>query len=124
MNDVADARIEIVFVPEGRRGADDAVLIEQAGTLAADGLAGAAGLAFFSSENALTGHVGACSCCTPHRSAAVALHGLFLARAKGEVNWFNRVLALVQTAAGRRAVVAACGDPIVAARFRLSALPE
>ena len=66
-----------------------------------------------------TGHSAGCPCCAPRGPVAAALGGLFLARAKGEAAWFERVVALTQGARGREAVLAAlANDPLVSARFR------
>ncbi|MDE2573876.1 MAG: hypothetical protein KGL55_01045, partial [Rhodospirillales bacterium] len=58
-----------------------------------------------------------CACCLPRHGAAAALGALFLARARGEVPFFRRVLAVVRDAAAVRAALA--GDVVTAARFRL-----
>jgi hypothetical protein len=66
------------------------------------------------------GHAIGCACCTPRGPAAEALGALFLARARGSVGFFRRVIA-VTSPAGEAAVRAAIGsDPLVSARFRLA----
>ncbi|MDD2860650.1 MAG: hypothetical protein PHI71_06215 [Acidiphilium sp.] len=58
-----------------------------------------------------------CACCAPRGSAAEALGRLFLARARGAVPWFSRVV-VVADAAGVAAVRAAlAGDAVTMARF-------
>ncbi len=64
-------------------------------------------------------HPAACPCCVPRGPAAAALAALFLARARGGTQWFDRVLAVTATERGRAAVAAALSeDPLVSARFR------
>ncbi|WP_043359359.1 hypothetical protein [Belnapia sp. F-4-1] len=64
-------------------------------------------------------HVAACSCCNGRPAAAVALDRLFQARVRGHCAWFERVVALAASAAGRAQVLAALsGDAVTAARFR------
>src|SRR4051794_36122212 len=66
------------------------------------------------------GHAPGCSCCAPRSSAALALNGLFQARAWGEVPFFRRVLAVTRSPEGDLAVWAAVrSDPLAAGRFRL-----
>ena len=73
-------------------------------------------------------HAAACACCAGRPAAAVALDRLFQARVRGQCAWFERVVALAGSAAGRAQVLAARhGDGETAARFRaaevLSAVP-
>ena len=64
-------------------------------------------------------HAVACTCCAGRPAAAAALDRLFLARVRGTVPWFSRVLALVGPAAGHAALdTALAGDAVTAARFR------
>jgi len=64
-------------------------------------------------------HAAACACCGGRPAAAVALDRLFLARIRGQCAWFERVVALAGSAAGRAQVLAALeGDAVTAARFR------
>jgi hypothetical protein len=65
-------------------------------------------------------HAIGCACCTPRSAVAEALGRLLLARARGEVPWFTRVVAATVTPAGEAAVRAAVAqDPIAGARFRI-----
>ena len=65
-------------------------------------------------------HAAGCACCVPRSPAALALDRLFQARAKGEVPFFRRVLAVTSTPEGDMAVWAALRtDPLVSGRFRL-----
>lgn len=64
-------------------------------------------------------HAPGCTCCAGRPPVAVALDRLFQARVRGQCGWFERVLVLAQTPAGREAVVRALtGDALTAARFR------
>ena len=64
-------------------------------------------------------HDAGCACCRPRAGVAMALSHLLIARARGEVPFFRRVLALPATAAGEAAIRAALrGDPLLAARYR------
>lgn len=65
-------------------------------------------------------HVVGCACCVPRSDAARALARLFLARARGEVPPFRRVVAVTLTPAGREVVAAAVANDVLAsARFRM-----
>ncbi|GGC34174.1 hypothetical protein GCM10011504_10640 [Siccirubricoccus deserti] len=69
-----------------------------------------------------TPHAPACACCQGRPSAAVALDRLFQARVRGQCPWFERVVALADTAASRAAVATALDqDAVTAARFRWAA---
>jgi hypothetical protein len=64
-------------------------------------------------------HAAGCGCCGGRPAAAVALDRLFQARVRGACPWFDRVLALAETAEARQAVAAAVAeDAVTAARFR------
>ncbi|MBL6453774.1 hypothetical protein JMJ55_00480 [Belnapia sp. T6] len=64
-------------------------------------------------------HPAACTCCAGRPAAAVALDRLFQARVRGQSPWFDRVVALAGSDAGRAQVQAAlAGDAVTAARFR------
>lgn len=66
------------------------------------------------------GHVAGCACCVARGPAAVALDRLFQRRARGEVGFFRRVLAVTKGPNGDIAVWSALRhDPIASARFRL-----
>lgn len=62
-------------------------------------------------------HGVACPCCAPRASLASALHRLFLRRAQGQTEWFDRV----EVRTRRPDAAAALADPLVASRFRLEA---
>ncbi len=107
---MSDGRIPVVI--GGAAGEGDAVLLEgdgalPAGTAARFTLAGA-------------GHAIGCACCMPRSDAGRALGRLFLARARGEVAAFGRVVVVAASDEGRAAVEAAVGGDVVAsARFRM-----
>ena len=87
-----DARIPVVFGLEP--GPHDAVLAPEGGPA----------------------HVVGCACCIARSPDAVGLDRLFLARVRGEVAWFTRVVVLGDDAGLRRAIET---DPVLSARFRL-----
>jgi len=64
------------------------------------------------------GHAAGCLCCQPRNAAAQALGALFLRRARGEVGWFRRVLAVIGPAEAAMVHDALETDPLVVARFR------
>ena len=113
-----DARIPLLLV-EDEAGLDAALAEEPPAALLAEapGLT-RPGLPFeaFTTAEAL---VAACACCAGRPAAAVALDRLFQARVRGQCAWFERVVALAGSAAGRAQVLAALnGDAVTAARFR------
>ena len=109
----SDDRIPVLLALVEAAGADDAVLLEGDGALppgAAARFSVAAGM-----------HGVGCVCCAPRSDAARALARLFLARARGEVPPFRRVIAATASAAGQAAVMAAvASDVLVSARFRMA----
>lgn len=67
-------------------------------------------------------HAAACACCGGRSPAAVALDRLFQARVRNQCPWFERVVALAETAEAQAAIAAALReDAVTAARFRASA---
>jgi hypothetical protein len=61
-----------------------------------------------------------CPCCIPRAPVGKALAGLFLARARGEVTFFQEVVVVLSSDKGRAAVMAAIAeDPLVSVWFRL-----
>lgn len=67
-----------------------------------------------------TGHAPGCACCVARGPAALALDRLFQRRARGEVAFFRRVVAVTTSPEGDMAVWAALrDDPVASARFRL-----
>ena len=68
---------------------------------------------------AMAAHPAACACCAGRSPAAAALDRLFQARVRGSAPWFERVVALASTEAGRAELDAALvGDAVTTARFR------
>ncbi len=108
----ADQRIELVF--GGPVAPADAIV------LAGNGPAPQAIAIERFSSTAPLGHGVACACCAPRSQASLALTRLFLARARGEVAWFKRVVVLADpaTQAALRAVLA--DDVLTRARFVLA----
>lgn len=64
-------------------------------------------------------HLAGCACCTPRHAVAQALGALSLARARGDVAWFSRVVVLGPPQMLQAAREAAQSDRLVAARLRL-----
>ncbi len=101
-------RIPVVF--GGVAGAGDAVLLENGVGYAGEGYV--VGFAV-----GLPGHVRGCACCGGRTRVAEVLSGMFLARARGEVGFFGRVV-VVASPAGEAAVrEAVAGDVVLRARF-------
>ncbi|WP_245870287.1 hypothetical protein [Teichococcus rhizosphaerae] len=72
-----------------------------------------------------TAHPAGCACCQPRNPVAIALDRLFLARTKGEVPWFDSIVAVARTEEGRAAIRAALEhDSVARARFRLEGQEE
>lgn len=90
-----DPRIEVVFGPAGLAGPGDTVLAAPV-------------------ESGF--HVPGCACCVGRGALAAALGRLFIARARGEVAFFRRVVVTGADAAAHAALAA---DSLVAARFRI-----
>lgn len=105
-----DARVPVLL--DGTPGAGDAVLAE-VGYVLPDGAQPAA---WFEPQSGV--HLAGCVCCAGRSPAAMALAGLFAARARGGVPFFGRVLAFAVTEAGRAELSAALQDPLVAGRYR------
>ena len=106
-----DARLPVVFGDFSTAGPDDALLIEGE----APAPAGAAVARFAAGPRPW--HAVGCACCVPRAAAAAALGRLYLARARGEVAFFRRVVAVVHDPGAVRAALAA--DALAAARFRI-----
>ena len=102
-----DARIPVVLGPLEEAQPEDATLVEGEG--------------FAMPPPILAGpHAPGCICCVPRGPVAEALSNMFLARVRGDVPYFRRVLLVARTAEGKAAMIAALTqDPVVSARFRL-----
>lgn len=116
-----DARIPLVILadaaalPAALAAGGPAAVLSEAPALAPP--EGAVATEAFAPAGAV--HPAACACCAGRSPAAAALDRLFQARVRGGVPWFERVVALVGTEAGRAEIAAALsGDAVTAARFR------
>jgi len=58
-----------------------------------------------------------CACCAPRGPAAEALGRLFLARARGVVPWFSRVVVVADEIGVAAVRAALAGDAVTMARF-------
>ena len=92
-----DARVPVVFGLLADARVDDALLID--GDLAVPEGVVAVRL------GAEPSHVAGCVCCVPRSAAGSALAGLFLARGRGQVAFFRRVLAITDDEAAVRAAL-------------------
>jgi hypothetical protein len=63
-------------------------------------------------------HAVGCACCAPRPALARALSALFLARARGETAWFERVVVACASSEDTRVAAAIAADPVSQARFR------
>jgi hypothetical protein len=107
-----DARIPVYLGPA--TPADDGVALLIEGTLAHTDHPAES----FTPEP--TGHAPGCACCVARGPAAIALDRLFQRRARGEVPFFRRVIAVTASPEGDLAVWSALrDDPLASARFRL-----
>lgn len=109
-----DARVPVVFGGVEDAAADDALLVEGDLAVAVD-----RPVARF--DPVIAGHAIGCACCVPRGAAATALAGLFVARARGAVPFFRRVVVVPRDENGTAAVrEALAGDPLTAGRFRIA----
>ncbi|BDG73619.1 hypothetical protein [Roseomonas fluvialis] len=113
-----DTRIPVTILPEA--AALPGMLAGRPAALLAEGAvpdhAGAPVTESFAPEPR---HAVACACCAGRSAAAQALDRLFQARVRGRAAWFDRVLVLASTEAGRAELVQALAqDPLTTARFR------
>jgi hypothetical protein len=106
-----DARVPVVFGQLDEAGVDDAVLIE------GDAPVPGVGAVLRLMPGPDSGHVPGCACCVPRGLLATLLGSSFLLRARGEVAFYRRVVAVVADEAPLRAVLA--DDPLISSRFRL-----
>ena len=110
MNWSVDARVPVLV--NGIAGAEDVVLAEAGHDLPP----GVQPAAWFEPSR---DHQPGCVCCVVRSPSAMALAGLFAARARGTIPFFRRVVALPATPLGEAEVRAALADPLVSGRFRL-----
>ena len=105
-----DARVPVML--DGTPGPEDAVLAET-------GLVPPPGVQPTAWFEPSRDHPAGCACCMTRSPSAMALAGLFAARARGSVPFFRRVVALPCSELGVAELQAALDDPLVAGRFRL-----
>lgn len=106
-----DARVPVVFGSLDDAGPDDALLID--GDAPAPEGRVVARLAANDAPHLAAG----CLCCVPRSQAGSALASLFLARGRGDVAYFRRVVAVTDD---RATILAALDDDILASGwFRL-----
>ncbi len=106
-----DARVPVVLAGFSEIGEGDAALVEGEPRQVGDreGFVPVPGA-----------HAPGCACCVARGPAAVALDRLFQRRARGEIGFFRRVVAVTATAEGDMEVWSALrNDPVASARFRL-----
>ncbi len=114
MTDTLDQRIPVVLGMPDQLRARDVLLAEGGHPQAAAGFTPASGR-----------HAPGCSCCAPRTPAGLALAALLHERARGRAPFFERVVALVPTEAGRAELAHALShDPVASACFRLSPAPD
>jgi hypothetical protein len=107
-----DARVPVVFATMCELGPDDALLTD--GTATAPIVARFAPLPDVTAAGA---HPAGCACCVARSPAADALTRLFLARARRDVAFFHRVVAVVGNPEAVRDALRT--DAMVTGRFRL-----
>ncbi len=108
--------VPLKFGASADAGPTTALLIEGDGFLP-EGRAAAR----FSAAAPVAAHPLGCACCLPRAPAASALSALFLARARGEVPFFEEIVAVTRTQAGHAAVLRALeDDPLASTWFHLA----
>lgn len=65
-------------------------------------------------------HAPGCICCRPRGALAAALARLFLARARGEIPFFSRVVVACTPEHDAALAAALAADPVTLARFRFA----
>jgi hypothetical protein len=109
-----DARVPLRFGSVSD-AADGSALLIEGDTPAPDGVA----VARFTGAAPAGPHPPGCPCCMTRSPAAMALAALFLARARGEVEFFRTAVAVCCTPGAESAVRSALQlDPLVSAWFR------
>lgn len=114
-----DARIPLTVLPDAGALAGALATGGPAAVLAEGKPPG--GTAALAAEGFLptTAHVAGCACCAGRSGAALALDRLFQNRVRGRSGWFERVLVVAVSPAGRAEVALALAqDPLTASRFR------
>lgn len=106
-----DARVPVAFGGLGDLRPDDAVVVEGEETIP-EGVP-----AVRLSQERSAAHMAGCLCCVPRSAVGQALSGLFLARGRGTVAYFRRVLVITQDEAALRAALDE--DLLAASWFRV-----
>lgn len=107
-----DLRVPVRFGAVAEAGAADALLVEGGGVPVGEHPSEVFAVG-------APGHAPDCACCAPRSEAAAALNRLFQRRARGEVPFFRKVVAVTATPEGDLAVWTALrSDPVASARFR------
>jgi hypothetical protein len=107
-----DARIPVLFGALADAGETD-VLLYEGEKIPGDRI----GVSFVPGPGVLAA---GCACCAPRGPLALSIGDMFLARAKGEIAFFRRVIAVPSSAEGRAAMLAVLTeDSVCAARFRV-----
>ena len=106
-----DARVPVRFGVLADAGEGDALLLPS-GALPPSGWPAEV------MDGKASGHAVGCACCQPRNAAAQALGTLFFRRARGEVGWFRRVLAVVGPGEAAMVKAALEADLLTLARFR------
>lgn len=115
----SDARIPLTLLPDAA-ALTRALAVGRPAAVLAEG-APPPGIAALATETFLPIplHAVACACCAGRSAAAQALDRLFQARVRGRSGWFERVLVVAASRAGRQEVAQALArDALTAARFR------
>lgn len=108
-----DARIPVRLGALTDAADGDALLLEGDG-------AAPSGLPAAHFSLSVAAHPPGCACCAERSPAAMALDRLFQARAKGEIPFFRRVLAVTGSVEAETALWAALRcDQLASARFRM-----
>ena len=107
-----DARVPVVFGTLEDAGPDDALLIEGEQPVPEGRIV------VRLSEAGPSAHVTGCVCFVPRSAAGSALAGLFLARGRGDVAYFRRVIAVVEDHAAISDAVA--NDMLASGWFRVA----
>lgn len=109
-----DARVPVLFGSVDDAGPDDALLID------GDMEAPAGRVVARLSGDGPAAHVAGCVCCVPRSAAGSALAGLFLARGRGDVAFFRRVVVVTGDQDG---IVDAVADDVLASGwFRMDVI--
>jgi hypothetical protein len=107
-----DARVPLVFGALSDLRPDDALVVEGDEPIP-EGVP-----AVRLSLESLAAHMAGCVCCVPRSAVGQALSGMFLARGRGEVAFYRRVLVITQDAAALRAALE--DDLLASSWFRVA----